>query len=210
MLYRHSRRKIIIYSSVMSKEYGSLIAKDLKILKTRYRFTGVVSDGGTGIKNAVFSEFGHIPHQICLAHTHRQIINSIGRHPKNSEVKKLKQLADHLWLIESKEALTWWKNKLGRWIVKNKPYLMEYRTDTDGHWWYIHSGLRKAVRILVSTPDYCFKFLDHPLIPKTTNELEGSISVLSRKHNIHKGLRRDRVTSFIKWFIYFYNRKLLS
>ncbi|MBI4999154.1 transposase [Candidatus Gottesmanbacteria bacterium] len=210
MLYRHSKSKIILYASVLSREFGSLITKDLKILKSRYRFSGIVSDGGTGIRNAVFKVFGHIPHQICLAHLHRDVINAIGRFPKDQRVKKLKRLANHIWLIESKEALFWWEGKLKDWTDKNRDFLREYRLDVDGHWWFIHKGVKKAVRILVSLPDTSFKFLDYPLMPKTTNELEGSISLISRKHNLHKGLKRERVKSFLKWFIYFYNRRLLS
>jgi len=210
MLYRHHRRKLIIHASFVSKERGSLIAKDLKYLKTKYRFTGIVSDGATGIRNAVFSVFGAIPHQICMAHLHRDVISAIGRYPKDRRVKDLKKIADHIWLIESKEALRWWRDKLQTWIEKNRDFLNETNHLDTGGWWYIHKGVRKAVRILVSLPDTSFKFLDHPLIPKTTNELEGSISVLSRKHNLHKGLKRERVKPFLQWFIYFYNKKLLS
>lgn len=210
MLYRHHKRKFIIHASFVSKERGSLIVKDLKILQSTYRFTGIVSDGGTGIRNAVFKVFGHIPHQICMAHLHRDVINAIGRFPKDRRVQELKKLADHIWLIESKEALAWWKNKLQKWIDKNREFLTETKHLDTGGWWYTHTGVRKAVRILVSLPDTSFRFLDHPLMPKTTNELEGSISVLSRKQNIHKGLRRERVKPFLYWFIYFYNRKILS
>jgi len=210
MLYRHSKLKLLLYASILSREFASLITKDLKILKTSYRFTGIVSDGGRGIRNAVFRVFGHIPHQICLAHLHRDVISAIGRFPKDQRVKELKKLADHIWLIESKEALNWWEGKLKDWIAKNRDFLREYRLDVNGHWWFIHKGVRKAVKILVSLPDTSFKFLDHPLMPKTTNELEGSISLISRKHTLHKGLKRERVKSFLKWFIYFYNRRLLS
>ncbi|MBI5465275.1 transposase [Candidatus Gottesmanbacteria bacterium] len=211
MIYRQSKLKLLLHASFMFKEWGSLIAKDLFYLKNKgYRFTGVVSDGGTGIRNAVFRVFGHIPHQICLAHLHRDVINAIGRYPKDEQVKKLKRLADHLWLIESKEALLWWEQKLKEWTVKNKDFLNETRHVEGFGWWFIHKGVRKAVRILVSIADTSFKFLDRPLMPKTTNELEGSISVLARKHLIHKGLKRERVKSFLRWFIYFYNRKLLS
>ena len=210
MLYRHHKRRFIIHASFVFKERGSLIAKDLRILKSKYRFTGIVSDGGTGIGNAVFNVFGNIPHQICLAHLHRDIINAIGRFPKDERIKRLKKLADHIWRIESKEALHWWKDKLQKWIDKNKDFLTETKHLDTGGWWYIHKGVRKAVRILISLPDTSFKFLDHPLMPKTTNELEGSISVLSRKHNLHKGLKKERVKSFLYWFIYFYNRRILS
>lgn len=210
MLYRHHKRKHIIHASFVSKEFGSLIAKDLKLLKKKYRFTGIVSDGGTGIGNAVFKVFGCIPHQICMAHLYRDIINAIGRYPKDYRVKKLKKITDNIFLIESKEALNWWRDRLQKWTERNRDFLREYRLDIHGHWWYIHKGVRKATRILTSLPDTSFKFLDHPLMPKTTNELEGSISVLSRKHNLHKGLKRERIKSFLRWFIYFYNRKILS
>lgn len=210
MLYRHSKRKLLLSASFMAKEYGSLIAKDLELLKTDYRFTAVVSDGGTGVRKAIFRVFGHIPHQICLAHLHRDVINAIGRYPKDKRIKDLKQLADHVWLIESKAALSWWRDKLQEWIVENREFMNETRHVEGIGWWYVHKGVRKAVRILVSLLDTSFKFLDHPLMPKTTNELEGSISVLSRKHQIHKGLKRNRVQPFLKWFIYFYNRKILS
>jgi len=210
MLYRHSKKKNILHASFVSKEFGSLIAKDFKLLKAKYRFSGIVSDGGTGIGNAVISVFGTIPHQICMAHLHRDIVNAIGRFPKDERIKKLKKLADHIFLIESKEALNWWKDRLQEWINQNRDFLLEYRTDTEGHWWYIHKGVRKAVRILTSLPDTSFKFLEYPLMPKTTNELEGSISVLSQKQYIHRGLKRERVKPFLSWFIYFYNKKLLS
>lgn len=210
MLYRHSKKKFIIHLSFLKREYGTQIARDLRILKERYRFTAVVTDGGTGIRNAVFRIFGHIPHQICMAHLHRDIINAIGRFPKDQRVKELKKIADHIWLIESKEALDWWKGKLQKWINGNRDFLTETKHLDSGGWWFIHKGARKAVRILVSLPDTSFKFLSHPLMPKTTNALEGSISNISQKHIIHKGLKRERVNSFIKWFVYFYNRKLLS
>lgn len=166
MLYRQSRSKLILHASFMSKEYGSLIGKGLQMMKTKgYRFIAVVSDGGTGIKKAVWKVFGHIPHQICLAHTHRQVTNALGRKPKDIRMQQLKSLADHVWLIESKEALRWWKDQLQAWVREQRSFLNEYRRDEEGHWWYVHKGVRKAVRILVSCPDFNFVFLDHPLMP---------------------------------------------
>lgn len=211
MLYRQAKSKLLFHASFMPKEWGFKIAKDLLLLEEKgYRFTGVVSDGGTGIRKAIFKVLGHIPHQICLAHLHRDVINAIGRYPKDERVKELKKLADHLWLIESKEALRWWEGKLKEWTAKNREYLRESHRDETGRWWFIHHGVRKAVRVLVSMPNTSFKFLDRPLMPKTTNALEGSISVLSRKHLVHRGLKEKNLKPFLLWFIYFYNRKLLS
>lgn len=211
LLYRQAKGKVLLHASFMAKEYGTLIAKDLLLLKEKgYRFTGVVSDGGTGIRKAVFRILGHIPHQICLAHLHRDVINAIGRFPKDERTRELKKLADWVWKIESREALRWWEEELQSWITKNKSFLNETQHLKKGGWWFIHKGVRKAVGILVSLPYTSFKFLDRPLMPKTSNAIEGSISVLSRKEDLHKGLKRENLKSFLNWFIYFYNRKLLS
>jgi hypothetical protein len=195
----------------MPKEYGSLILKNLKTLETQgYHFTAVVSDGGTGIRKAIVKMYGHIPHQICMAHIHRQATNAIGKHPKEEHIKKLRTLADHMWLVESKEARGWWRDQVNEWIKTHGMYLGETKWDTTGHWWYIHFGARKSVRAIKTAYEECFTFLDHPLMPKTTNEMEATIGNLSMKHLIHRGMKREKLKQFIAWYIYFYNRKLLT
>lgn len=210
MVYRESKFKTIIHASFMAKEFSSLIEKDLQILRTTYRFTGIVSDGGTGIKKAVTKVFGNIPHQKCLAHTQREALDAIGKYSKDERINKLRNLAKHLFLIESREALKWWMGEVHKWYVENKMFLLAFRRDEEGRWWYIHKGARKAARVLASASETSFAFLDHPLMPKTTNQIEAQFGVLSVKQTIHRGLKRERVQSFLKWFIYFYNRKLLS
>lgn len=210
MLYRQSKSKLILHASFMPKEYGSLILKNLQELDQKgYHFTAIVSDGGTGIKKAVVKMYGAIPHQICMAHMHRQATNSLGKYPKERHMRQLKSLADHMWLIESKEARQWWKEQVNDWIKTHGLYLGATRWDTKGNWWYIHSGARKSVRAMKTAYEECFRFLDHPLMPKTTNEMEATIGTLSMKHLIHRGMRRERLQQFIAWYIYFYNKKLL-
>lgn len=208
MVYRQSGNLTILHISVAGKEASSKIIKDLRYLKEKlkYRFTGAVTDGGTGIVSALSIVYPHMPHQICLAHMHRDMINALGRYSKDDRVQKLKALADWVWLIESKEALKWWKDRVQTWIDKNYDFIWEYKRDDRGHWWYIHKGVRKAVRILVSLPDRSFVFLDHPTMPKTTNELEASFGHLGQRWQRHKGLKKERWELFLKWFVYFYNQ----
>jgi hypothetical protein len=210
MAYRQSRTLVLLHVSVMGQERGSRIAKDLRILTQHYRFTGVVSDGGTGIRNAVVTVFGHIPHQICLAHMHRDVISAIGRYPKDIRIKEFKRLSDHIWLIESKEALNWWKKEVSAWYKENRDYVHEKRWDDQGNCWYIHKGVRKALRILVTLPNTSFKFLSHPLMPKTTNEIEATFGHLGKRWLAHRGLKQERWEQFMKWFVYFYNQEKLS
>jgi len=212
MVYRQSKNLNILHISMAGKEVSTKISKDLKHLTNNlgYRFTGVVTDGGTGIVSAVNEVFPHIPHQICLAHMHRRIIAAIGRHSKDHQILKLRNLADYVWLIESKEALNWWKKKVWKWERENFWFLIEKRHDTEGNWWYIHKGVRKAKRMLISLPNTSFKFLDHPLMPKTTNEIEAQFGHLSKRWLAHRGLKTERWENFMKWFVYFYNQEKIS
>lgn len=211
MVYRQAKNLTILHISVAGKEVATKVAKDLRhLLSLGYRFSGVVSDGGTGITKAIWEILRHLPHQVCLAHVHRQVTNALGRYPKDERVKRLKQLADHVWLIESKEALGWWREQLRQWVQENRSFLNEYRRDEEGHWWYIHRGVRKAVRILTSAPDFSFTFLDQPLMPKTTNELEAQFGHLGKRWLAHRGLKKERWEKFMRWFIYFYNQEKLT
>lgn len=211
MVYRQSKNLTILHISVAGKEVASKISKDLKyLLSLGYRFTGLVSDGGTGVLKAIDEIFPHAPHQVCLAHMHRRVVASLGRYPRDFRIQKLKRLADHVWLIESKEALRWWKNRLKEWQGENWRFLLEINRDKSGRWWYIHKGARRAFRILKQLPLISFSFLDHPLIPKTTNELEAQFGHLAKRWLSHRGLKKERWENFMKWFVYFYNQTKLS
>lgn len=207
MAYRQSRNLTILHISVVGREAATKIAKDLHIIKEHYVFTGVVSDGGTGIVKAVGDVFPHVPHQICLAHLHRDVISAIGRYPKDIRTQELKRLADHVWLIESKEALRWWEGKLKGWIRSHHGFLIEKRYDLDYNYWFLHKGARRAVSILQELPHTSFKFLDHPLMPKTTNEIEAQFGHLGKRWLSHRGLKTERWETFMWWFVYFYNQE---
>lgn len=141
---------------------------------------------------------------------HRAVRRAIGRYPRDPRIQELKMIADHVWLIESKEALAWWRQQVTTWIQENRNYLKERRYDQEWNYWYVHKGARKAVAILQSLPSTSFKFLDHPLMPKTTNELEAQFGHLGKRWLAHRGLKRERWNDFLKWFVYFYNQEKLS
>lgn len=211
MLYRRSDTKTILHASVMRKEYSSLIKKDLEYLVNQgFACSGVISDGGTGITKAVAKVFPNEPHQRCLAHVHRKYTASLGKHPKDANVQALKQLVDHLFLIESRAALKDWVLWVREWYKLNWSYIHERRRDDIGRVWYAHPGPRKVLYGLLRAAKTSFVFLRCPLMPKTTNCLEASIGVISDKKRIHRGLKRCRQPQFVKWYIYFYNQKQMS
>lgn len=206
MVYRQSKTLRILHITVAGREVKSKIARDLRILQVDgYRFTGVVSDGGPGILGAVNLVFPHIPHQICLAHMHRAVIAGIGKHPIDWRVQELKALADHVWKVESCEALRWWESHVRTWVRDNLFFIHEKRRDNTGRWWYIHKGVRRAATILLQLPSTSFVFLTHPTMPKTTNELEAQFGHLGKRWLAHRGLKKERWERFLTWFVYFYN-----
>jgi len=212
MVYRQSKTLLILHISIAGREVGTKIARDLRVLKEpkQYHFSGVVSDGGTGIMKAVDEIYPHIPHQICLAHMHRRIMGMLGKRPKDEKIQNLKVLADHVWFIESHEALNWWKDQLRAWINKHWMFLLEKTVTKEGKWWFTHKGARRAVSMMLKLPDTSFVFLDHPLIPKTTNELEAQLGHIGKRWAIHQGLKKERWEDFLKWFVYFYNEEKIS
>lgn len=211
LVYRQSKDLLILKISVAKREVSTKIAKDFKaLLSLGYRFTGIISDDGTGMVKAIKEVFPHVPHQICLAHMHRRALSSLGQKPKDNCVKDLRFLADWVWKIESQEARFWWRKELLKWERENRGYLGEYRVDQNGHWWYIHKGARKALNTLLETSQICFTFLSHPTMPKTTNEIEAQFGHLGDRWQEHKGLKRTRWQNFLTWFVYFYNEKKLT
>lgn len=211
MVYKQANYAPILHHSYSKREWSYQIAKDLILLKDKdYHFSGFISDGATGIIKGVFKVHPHSIHQICFAHIHRKLVSSLGKYSQDLRIIKLRKLADHIWLIESKEALSWWRKQIDKWVNDNFSYLREKRTDDISRSWFVHTKARKAVNLLRSIPDTSFKFLDHYLIPKTTNGLEGLFSVIRRKWRNHPGLSKKRWKQFLSWYIYFYNQDKLS
>lgn len=208
IVYKLAKGKGIIHASIAKKEWGFHISKDLKQIKDRgVIITGIVSDGGTGITKAVLNVFGTIPHQICLAHVHRSIISCLGNHPKETEALELKEFADMVWNLQSPKEVKEWNKNLKLWVKLHWNYLREYHTDETGRWWYAHSRVRKAVRILKTVSKKSFVFLNQDQMPKTTNELEGIFSNLTVKWLMHRGLSKSKWPNFLLWFLYFRSKK---
>ena len=106
LVYRQSGTLYLLHISIAGREASTKITKDLKFIRDelKYVFSGSVTDGGTAICSAVDEVYPHMPHQICLAHMHRDIVNALGRYSKDKRVTDLIKLANHIWFIESHEA----------------------------------------------------------------------------------------------------------
>lgn len=199
--------------SFARKEYAERVRDDIQYIESLgYQIVGTVSDGGKGVVRGIAQALPHKPHQICLAHVHREARKGVGKYPKDPHLLRLKRLIDHVWLLESKEALSWWLCDLQQWIDGNQIFLQEYSHDAiHRKWWFTHSKVRRSVRILVTAAKTSFTFLKgHPLMPRTTNEVEGLNTNITSKWLTHRGLSPTRWQPFLRWFLYFRNQHFLS
>lgn len=212
LAYRIYQDPLIIYASTRKSERASQIDTDLKQIKSSgYQIDGVIIDGGTGVVNGKKAVFPNTPLQICLAHVHRQASIGLGRYPKDYRLQRLRSLTDHLFLIESKEALRWWLNEVKAWGQVHRDYLNEITHDSVHHkWWFKHRNARKTLRLLFQASKTSFTFLSYPLMPKTTNGIEGIFTNTRIKWLIHRGLKRSRWPNYLLWFIYFRNKQILA
>lgn len=209
MLYRESGNLRILRISTGKRELKRNIVRDLQLLNAvGYTFNGVTTDGGKQILGAIQKVYPSLPHQICLAHMHRAVISCLGRHPKEVSVLFLKELADLVWHVRTKDEKQAWSDLVEWWIGAHTDYLNEKRTDDTGRSWYIHKNVRKACRLLDSIYAHSFIFLDYPHLPKTTNEIEAQFGHLGKRWLAHRGMKHTRWEHFMDWFVFFYNEQL--
>lgn len=206
MVYRRSGNLRILRISTGTRELKSHISRDLLMLKVQgYTFTGITTDGGKSILGAIQKVFPSLPHQVCLAHMHRQILNNLGRNPKDPRVLFLRHIADLVWRVETNDLKEAWSTLVDGWRDTHKEYINERRIDDTGRWWYVHKGVRYGLRLMDSIYFHSFIFLRYPHLPKTTNEIEAQFGHLGKRWRAHRGLKTNRWESFMDWFVYFYN-----
>lgn len=170
--------------------------------------TGAVSDWKGSIVGSVKRFFGDIPHQRCLAHVDRDIKRLLPKHSPiqgTQELRKIGRAVIHIKTDEEKQDwLTWlhcWEAFYGD-LLQEKTFREEPETEKR-RWWYTHSNLRAAYRLLTKDQDNLFTHLEHHHIPTTNNGLEGLNSNVKGKLADHRGMKYPQQAAFIFWLLTF-------
>lgn len=170
--------------------------------------TGAISDWKGAIVSAVAVYCGRIPHQRCLAHVKRDCERLLPRCSPFEATRELRQIAQGLLLVKTKVQQADWLVWLTTWEIAYGSILAERTrpettTRTKRQWWYTHSNVRRAYRILTKNQNHLFEFLYHPEIPRTNNVLEGINSDLKAKLRAHRGMKADQQFHFVSWYLTF-------
>ena len=173
--------------------------------------SGAISDWNGGGVAGVASHFGPIPHQRCLIHVLRTLKRLLPKHSPMIETRKLRSIAKEIIHLKDEVDVWNWQSKLIDWQMDYGD-LLKVKTkseNTKKKWWYTHGNLRRAWRLLIKDQDHFFVYLDHPLVPKDNNSLEGVNSQLKQKLGDHRGMKHPQQVSFAFWYFTFSRVKKL-
>jgi len=174
--------------------------------------SGAISDWNGGGVSGVAGHFGHIPHQRCLIHVLRTLKRLLPKHSPIPETRKLRLIAKEIIHLEDEITVWNWQSKLIDW-QNEYGELLTIKTKgigTKKKWWYTHGNLRRAWRLLTKDQDPFFVYLDHELIPKSNNSLEGVNSQLKQKLGDHRGMKHPQQVAFAFWYFTFSRVKTKS
>lgn len=211
MIYRNLTDKTTLWWNWWPSESYAALHTDLQALAThcnQHLPTGAISDWKGSIVGSVAAWFGNIPHQRCLAHVERDIERLLPKYsplPATQELRKIGTSITRIMTHDEKETWLLW---LATWEVFYGHVLKERSrpatpTTVKRTWWYTHSNVRRAHRILMKDRHHLFEYLDHPEIPTTNNSLEGMNSNFKGKLHDHRGMKPQQQYSFLSWYCTF-------
>ncbi|MBU0570167.1 hypothetical protein KKB40_05340 [Patescibacteria group bacterium] len=208
VLVYKSGKRIIFWDFVLRESYFSYYLNLIQIIRLGYTIKGVTSDRHGSLVSVLGSILPpDIPHQHCLVHLQRFCQSLLTRNPKTEAGKELLELVRLLNKISNHYEKNIWLKWFGRLIKRHEDLIKErtYFKNEEGGltWWYTHRNLRRAFRTIERSRNNLFLYLDYPKLPKDINGLEGEFSHLKTKLSIHRGLKRGRKESFVKWYFYF-------
>jgi len=201
--YEYVTKKIIRFGFYDWEKY-EYIKNDLEVLKNefKYKIECFVVDWGKQIKKAIEFIYPNSKIQRCLTHIHRQIDNFIWRNPKHESWKELQKIVTFK-NFENKDLFI---KKFNNWSEKWADYLWEKSYSKNNNWWYKHKKIRACKSHIKNWIPYMFFYLKDDNIKRSSNDLEWLNWVISDQIYNHRGLRKDRLISFISLLIY--NRNL--
>jgi len=164
---------------------------------------GIVSDGQKGLILAVRTVFPNIPHQRCLAHIMRFSLSWLTMNPKTEAGISLRRLAVVLSTVKTKDEAGSWTGSYSKWQETFNDFLKEKSINPlTGRRWYTHRKLRAVNSLIKRALPSLFIFLEYPLIPSTTNKVEGGINgpLVELLHR-HRGTNISRQKALVSTYL---------
>jgi hypothetical protein len=135
--------------------------------------------------------------QRCLVHIQRQGLSWCRTSPKTTYARKLRKIFLQVTSITTPEDRDNFLKAFDEWEMRYGPQISS-RCETG----YVFSDIKRARSMLLRALPDMFHYLDNPLIPISTNGLEGYFSRLKSHYRQHRGLRREKRKNYFQWYFY--------
>jgi len=190
-------------------EHFEEIKEDIdNLIRLGIQIESITSDGHKSVLKAIKKSAPDIVVQRCLVHIQRMCLVWLTRYPKHSSGQELRRLVLLLLKIKTENDKLFWIQELEHWYNRHKDYISEKTfNEQTGRYWYKHKLVRRSYFTIKRALPNMFHYLQNPKIPSTTNGIEGYFSHLKNHLDIHRGLSLKNRINFIKWYIYFSNKK---
>jgi len=190
-------------------EHFGEIKEDLdNLIKLGVHIESITTDGHKSILKAIKKSLPDVLVQRCLVHIQRMCLLWLTRFPKHIAGIELRHSVLQLLRIKTNNDRIHWTKELLLWHDCHKVYLQEKTiNEKTGKYWYKHKLIRRSYLTIKRALPNMFHYLSNPLIPKTTNGIEGFFSHLKNHLDLHRGLTVEHRIDFIKWYVYLSNDK---
>ncbi len=154
-------------------------------------------DGNPNVTRVIRKLWPDVAVQRCLVHIQRQGLAWCRSSPKTAYARQLRRIflqVVHLHTTADRDRflglITDWEERCGSRI--------QDRRET-GH---VFSDIKRARSMLLRALPDMFHYLDDPLIPISTNGLEGYFSRLKGHYRQHRGMTRHKCNNYFLWYLH--------
>lgn len=202
LIHRDVTHKETLWWSDSMSESIDAYTKDITPIKHLTKDNhpvGTISDWKPGIVRIMGETWEGVYQQRCLVHVERDLKRLLPLHSPIPATQYLREIAMRICSLKTRADRNHFFFSLLLWHNEYESLLKERTIPVFGttkkRWWYTHSNLRRAWRILTHDTDSLFEYLDVPIIPSTNNSLEGINSHLARR----RGLPKEYQVAMMYW-----------
>jgi len=135
--------------------------------------------------------------QRCLVHIQRQGLMWCRRYPKRTDAKHLRALFLQVMTVHNPGDRDRFVSQVRSWERRFGPQIA--RSKETG---WVFSDLKRARSMLLAALPDMFRYLDDPMIPATSNALEGYFARLKQRYRQHRGLAPHHRNNYFRWFLH--------
>ncbi len=139
--------------------------------------------------------------QRCLIHIQRQGLSWCRTSPKTAYARWLRKIFLQITRISTTADRDKFLKAVNDWEAKYGS-LIRGRRETG----YVFSDIKRARSMLLRALPDMFHYLINPLIPTSTNGLEGYFSRLKGRYRQHRGLRKEKRKDYFQWYFHFVSK----